>query len=225
MNILAIETSSKVGSIALMSHDRVHQERMGDPYQFASQISVKVGQLCQTSKIALSDIDWVIVGSGPGSFTGIRVGIAYALGLAFQRLNPILTTSSLELIQISEFNDHDKIMIYLPSYNDSLFISLWEKKSLSWNQIFEEKLVPSEEIIPFLKDKKICWVGPNQDYIGDLCLKLNQDKPELISEVKLEAKNMIKLFQQKRLNKLDQTPIRYIRPFYAKNKKGEEIWM
>lgn len=80
--ILAIESAIRGGSICLIDGETVLGERYGNgDVSRAEDLLANIADLCESSGIAMSQFDTIAVSRGPGSYTGIRIGIATALGL------------------------------------------------------------------------------------------------------------------------------------------------
>jgi tRNA threonylcarbamoyladenosine biosynthesis protein TsaB len=95
MRVLALDTTHRTGSVALIDHDRVVLERAGD-------LSRAQGERLPAELAALGaawpSIDVFAVASGPGSFTGLRIGIATIQGLALVTRRPVVGVSALEAL-------------------------------------------------------------------------------------------------------------------------------
>ena len=102
MLFLAIETASEIGGVALLDGERLLGERrLGDsPSQHAATILVELNSLQADLGYRLDDIEAIALSIGPGSFTGLRIGLATALGLCFattRRIVPVPTLAALAL--------------------------------------------------------------------------------------------------------------------------------
>ncbi|OLD10107.1 MAG: tRNA (adenosine(37)-N6)-threonylcarbamoyltransferase complex dimerization subunit type 1 TsaB [Deltaproteobacteria bacterium 13_1_40CM_3_69_14] len=95
MRVLALDTSTPHTSCALLEDDRVVRERSFEP-------PAKAGDVLPAALGDLDGIDAVAVGLGPGSFTGLRVGLAAAKAIAYARKLPIAGASSLQAIAAGE---------------------------------------------------------------------------------------------------------------------------
>jgi len=83
LTILAIDTTSEFGSLALSRDGQIVAERvLHSPDGFAHVLFQAISELLRTASIPLEDIDIFAAASGPGSFTGVRVGLAAVKGLA-----------------------------------------------------------------------------------------------------------------------------------------------
>ena len=84
MRVLALDTTTRAGSVALLEDDRIVDERGGDGARtHAARLPAEITAIVDAHHLTLADIDLYAVASGPGSFTGLRIGIATIQGLAF----------------------------------------------------------------------------------------------------------------------------------------------
>lgn len=99
MRVLALDTTTRAGSVALVCDDRIVDERRGDAARtHAERCPAEILALAATHGLGLDDIDLFAVAAGPGSFTGIRIGIATAQGFAFTTGRPLVAVSALEAL-------------------------------------------------------------------------------------------------------------------------------
>ena len=106
MRILALDTTTRAGSVALVEDDGVIAERRGDPSRtHAERLPHEILALLADHGRQSSDIDLFAVASGPGSFTGLRVGIATIQGLAFVHGRRIAAVSALDALAQSAGRD------------------------------------------------------------------------------------------------------------------------
>jgi len=99
MKVLALDTTTRGGSVAIVDDDRVVDERSGDGARtHAERLPAEIVSIAAASQLALSDIDLYAVASGPGSFTGLRIGIATIQGLAFVHGRRVVAIPALEAL-------------------------------------------------------------------------------------------------------------------------------
>jgi|SRR5712671_4611811 len=95
MRVLALDTTTRAGSVALVENDRVVEERAGDASRsHGERLPAELAAL----GAAWPSIDVFAVAAGPGSFTGLRIGIATMQGLALVTGRPIVGVSALEAL-------------------------------------------------------------------------------------------------------------------------------
>src|SRR5690606_41807975 len=88
MRLLAIETSSRIGSIALLDGSDVAERFIATPREQAELVLPLVDDLLGAHDIGLPDLDALVLGRGPGSFTGLRIAAAVVQGLAIAAARP-----------------------------------------------------------------------------------------------------------------------------------------
>jgi tRNA threonylcarbamoyladenosine biosynthesis protein TsaB len=99
MLVLSLDTTTGAGSAALLDDDRIVEERRGDPSRsHAERLPGDLTALLSAHGVALPSIDLFAVAAGPGSFTGLRVGIATMQGLALVGGRQIVGVSTLEAL-------------------------------------------------------------------------------------------------------------------------------
>lgn len=106
MKLLAIETSSAVGSLALLDGDSVAQREIATPRAQSESVLPGVGELLDEAGLALGSLDAIAFGRGPGSFSGIRLGAAVAQGLALSKDLPVIPVSSLAAAAQRAWREH-----------------------------------------------------------------------------------------------------------------------
>jgi tRNA threonylcarbamoyladenosine biosynthesis protein TsaB len=99
MHVLALDTATRAGSVALVEDDRVVVEREGDAARsHGERLPAELLELLRPCGLSLADVDLFAVAAGPGSFTGLRIGVATIQGLAFVTGRPVVPVSRLEAL-------------------------------------------------------------------------------------------------------------------------------
>ncbi|MGH9370393.1 MAG: tRNA (adenosine(37)-N6)-threonylcarbamoyltransferase complex dimerization subunit type 1 TsaB [Vicinamibacterales bacterium] len=97
--ILSLDTTSRAGSVAVVRDDVVIAEVTGDPaITHGQRLPGELRRALETAAVTLDQIDLLAVAAGPGSFTGLRVGIASMQGLACSRGLKVVPVSTLEAL-------------------------------------------------------------------------------------------------------------------------------
>ena len=99
MHVLSLDTTTRAGSVALVEDGRIVEERSGDAARtHAERLPGELIALLAAHGRTLADVDLFAVASGPGSFTGLRIGIATIQGAAFVHHRPVVPVSALEAL-------------------------------------------------------------------------------------------------------------------------------
>lgn len=96
--LLAIETSGAVGSLALRRGATLHERTLASARDQAEQLLPFVAELLGAADVAIAELDGIVFGRGPGSFTGLRIATAVAQGLALATQKPVIGISSLAAV-------------------------------------------------------------------------------------------------------------------------------
>jgi tRNA threonylcarbamoyladenosine biosynthesis protein TsaB len=95
VKLLALDTATSTAGIAVVDGDRVLGEARHDTAGRGADLLVAIDRLCREAGVAPGELDAIAVGAGPGSFTGLRIGMATAKGIAFAANRPLWAVSSL----------------------------------------------------------------------------------------------------------------------------------
>src|SRR3954463_13196783 len=99
MRVLALDTTTRAGSVAVVDDGRVLVEQTGDAARtHAERLPAEVLDALAAAGLALRDVELFAVASGPGSFTGLRIGIATIQGFAFVSQKPVVPVSALRAL-------------------------------------------------------------------------------------------------------------------------------
>ena len=123
--ILAVETATLAGSIAIVRGEKVIGSSNGDPaVSHSNTLLADLDQLLARTKTALRDIDLFAVAAGPGSFTGLRIGIATVKALASTLARPTAAVPTLQAIALAGGSAEASVAL-LPAGRGEVFAQLF----------------------------------------------------------------------------------------------------
>ena len=158
MLILSISTSSNIASVALSEDSNCIEELLIDNNKTHSETLVPlIEELLSKTNTKLSDVNLIACDIGPGSFTGIRIGISTVKAIA-QSLNiPIVDVSSLEGLAYLVNNSSSNICSLIDARNNQVYCGIFDKN----HNLIEDYLADDiNNILPIInKYKDICFVG------------------------------------------------------------------
>lgn len=99
MNILAMETATDVLHLALQTESGFCSETHTVGRRFSETLILKIQDICSRQDLAIGDLDLVVCTNGPGSFTGLRVGMASAKGISLAQSIPLVSLSTMQIMQ------------------------------------------------------------------------------------------------------------------------------
>lgn len=151
MLLLAIDTSGSQGGVALMDGEQVLTEAglMLDG-KASTTLLPTIDQLFQQAGIKTRDLEALAVALGPGSFTGIRIGLATAQGIA-QALNlPVYGLSSLRVLAEPHKTGSGPLAVLRRARAGESYFCVYDAR---WNEIVPEGRYPDDEIIRLLHER------------------------------------------------------------------------
>jgi tRNA threonylcarbamoyladenosine biosynthesis protein TsaB len=131
--ILALDTTTRGGSVAVTDDDRVLALVRGDESRtHGERMPGEMARALEVAGIARERIDLLAVATGPGAFTGLRIGLAAMQGLAMTLTRPVIGVSALDALagQIST-SDGDFILPWMDAQRGDVFATLIERASRS----------------------------------------------------------------------------------------------
>ncbi|MEO6238569.1 MAG: tRNA (adenosine(37)-N6)-threonylcarbamoyltransferase complex dimerization subunit type 1 TsaB [Vicinamibacterales bacterium] len=130
MLILAIDTTTRAGSLAVARDGRVLHELVGNTAtSHAQRLPLDVTAVCAAAGVTLEQIDLFAVAAGPGSFTGLRVGIASVQGLAYATGRKVVPVSALEAIASTSVEDERRpVAAWMDAQRAQVFAQLFDPR-------------------------------------------------------------------------------------------------
>jgi tRNA threonylcarbamoyl adenosine modification protein YeaZ len=152
---LAINTSTAQAQLALFKDQIFIKETSWVKEKSHSEV------ITQAYTELINDVDpqqisAVYCVNGPGSFTGLRVGVNFAKALAYSLSRPLYSINALSLFALSAMNEKGPLLSVMDSQKNSVFLALWNQKRE--NQFFNE-VVPISQLDQVIKEPLIC-TGP-----------------------------------------------------------------
>ena len=159
--LLAFETSAKAASVALFDGDRL----LGESYQntgltHSQTLMLMAEDLLKNCGAAVSDLTCVAVAAGPGSFTGVRIGVSAAKGLAWGREIPCYGVSTLEAMALGLGVDNGYILPAMDARRNQVYTALFSAENGVVSRLFADSAIALSELKEKLPaDKPIFLVG------------------------------------------------------------------
>jgi tRNA threonylcarbamoyladenosine biosynthesis protein TsaB len=223
MKILAFDTSSQYLSIAISKNASILSQKNIKMKQFKHnrELLPKIDYMLKKNKLAIDDIDIVSMGKGPGSFTGLRIGLALAKGLVFMSKRKLHAVSSFDAAAlnvsktgslIAVIEDARKQRVYGCLYKNENELERLTDYSLlrykDFKKLVKKNLKKSQKEIIFLKNGLSIY---REDLRKSFTNAVFADEKQWISK----ASNIAKLtYLDFKSNKINKTKDREIEPLY-----------
>ena len=153
MNILAFESSAKTASVALSQDGKLVGVMTVDAGLTHSEILLPMAEdLLKESKLTFGDIGAYAVTTGPGSFTGIRIGVATVKGLAFGKNTPCMSISSLEGLAYNLMGLKGIFVPVMDCRRNECYTALFSSDGETIERLSPDTQMRIVDLAPMLKD-------------------------------------------------------------------------
>lgn len=157
MKILFIDTHDELLTVALKIEDKINKKEVESINSHSVILLPLIESLIKEENINVEDLDRIVVVNGPGSFTGVRIGLTVAKTFGFAKNIPVYPISSLKAYLVSTDTNTNKISIIEDTRG--YYVCAFDKDN---NEILEEQYLEDEpkydyEVVPLVLDiNKIC---------------------------------------------------------------------
>lgn len=179
MRVLAIETSSKVLGVAVLDDKGCGLERNYNlGLRHASHLIPTIKDLLKRAKLKLKDINAYCISIGPGSFTGLRIGVATVKGLSIADRKKVVAVPSLDVLAYNIKPTKDKICVIVDAKKEKLYSCFYEHRKTGLKRISPYLLIGYEELFKKLNTQKndILLVGDGIEKLIAYSLELREKK-------------------------------------------------
>lgn len=153
MIILALETSAKAASCAVDRDGMLLAEFFTNTgFTHSETIMPMVSSLLECAKISIDDIDLFAVANGPGSFTGVRIGIAAAKGMAMAQDKPCAGVSSLEALAYNLSAFSGTVVPVMDARRAQVYAAIFSGDSENIRRETDDEAIAIDELAAKLKD-------------------------------------------------------------------------
>ena len=152
MKLLGVETSSMVFSAAVCDGGRILSSRKSeDPARRSDGLTELIQETLRSAGLTVTELDGLAISIGPGSFTGLRVGVTMVKTLAWALKKKILPVSTLEVIAhnfSSGGRSHEPIGLFLDARKGKVYAALFEPEAPGrLKRLKPDQLLPPEEAL------------------------------------------------------------------------------
>ncbi len=158
--VLAFDTSTVRSSVALLEGKELRAEiRLHSPQTHSINLLSIIDYLLRRMDWTLKDLNLIAVGNGPGSFTGIRIGIATALGLARSLGIPFVEISGLDVLAHQVSYLEGRIGVILNAHRAQAFYAEYAGRRGNIRAIRKSQLIDISALEHHLRDRHLYLVG------------------------------------------------------------------
>lgn len=213
--ILAIDTSTEACSVALFYQNEITHDFIISERDHTKKILPMVDNILHQAGCSLSQLDAIAFAQGPGSFTGVRIGIGVAQGLALGIDVPMIAVSTLQTLAQGAYRTKcaTKVIPAIDARMGEVYLGQYHYQDQQWQTIIPECVIKPEDVVTKIQNID------NNDYSAGTGWQTYPNMLAMIkpSEVLLpEAQDLVVIAQQKWLRK-EVVKVEEVEPTYLRN--------
>ena len=192
LNLLAVETSTELCSVALLRGDELFVEEILVENRHSEVLVPMIRRLLERSRLTAAQMDAFGFGQGPGSFTGIRIACGIVQGLAFAARRPVVPVPS--LLALAEQSNEGRVIAALDARMGEAYLAAYARSGDDWDEVIAPRLA-SREGLPPLPGPRWAATGSGFDrfdwlrdaYRGSVDMRIEGDLPKARSVARIAA--------------------------------------
>ena len=212
--ILCLETSTTNCSVAIAVDGEIIalQEDNNHQYSHAEKLHSFIDQVLAKSGILKSSLQAIAVSKGPGSYTGLRIGVSAAKGLCFAIDVPLISIPTLEALAHQAVIENGLIIPMLDARRLEVYAAVFSSEN---DQIRETKaeVLDKNSYYNYLKINNVCFIGDGVEKFKALC----KHKNAIFMEGKLPSAKQMGALAEIKYRKNDFEDVAYFEPYYLKD--------
>ena len=166
MKILAVETSTESCSVAVWAEGVEHVRETIAGQRHSELLMGMLDDALKESGFRVADMDGIAFGSGPGSFTGIRIACGVVQGLAFAAHKPVIAIPS--LLALAEAANACRVIAAFDARMGETYLAAYERDGMAWKCVIEPRLADFQSMPP-VEGKGWIGIGSGFDSHAYVC--------------------------------------------------------
>ena len=226
MKILAIDTSSDCCSVAILEDDKIIKEiELKDEKTHSQKLMPLIDSLLKACHYNIKDFDLFACSKGPGSFTGIRIGISTIKAFADATNKPIIGISSLKSLAYNIDSSDSYVVSLIDAKHENVYWGIFEKKNEIYQKVMNYSFNSIHEVLVQLKllKKQIIFVGNGGILYQDMIKSELKDRASFI-ESKGSNDCKASSIGIAAFHKFSNATVSPITPLYLKKSSAELLW-
>jgi tRNA threonylcarbamoyladenosine biosynthesis protein TsaB len=223
MKMLGIETATDLCGVGISDSGRLVAEyRLHRKYTHAERLPEAIERLCEDAGLLLRELDGVAVSIGPGSFTGLRIGLGIAKGIAVGLKKPLTAVPTMDGIIMAVPPMAQLACVLLVARKGEMYRSLYRWDAHSWKVQGNVSLVPEQKVADGLPDAPVLFVGEGSVLCRERILQLFPKSLFINETFGLPSAVRIAQKGEEKLKNNDAADIQSLIPMYLKRFQGVE---
>ena len=226
MRILAIETATVAGSVAILDDEAglIGEIRTDIRIVHAERLMPSIEWLLRSSRTSIEDIGAFAISIGPGSFTGLRIGLATAKGFAYATGKPLIPVPTLDAFARTLPFSSYTVCPMLDARKNEVYTALYKWEGPVINKVMLETAISPEALLNELKGPILFTGEGTVKYRGMITDKLKEDALFApASKMTTAASTVAELALEEIRAGRETDPVALV-PFYIRKSEAELKW-
>lgn len=212
--ILNIETATTNCSVSLSKEGEtfILKEDYGNGYSHAERLHVYIEEVLEQANLSLKDIEAIAISKGPGSYTGLRIGVSTAKGLCFAADKPLVSISTLESLSHQVKVEDGLIVPMLDARRMEVYSAVFDANHKQIRDV-QAEVLDETSFADYLANGKVYFIGNGVEKTKTLISHPNA----IFIEGKLPSANEMSSLTFDKYKKDDIEDVAYFEPYYLKD--------
>jgi tRNA threonylcarbamoyladenosine biosynthesis protein TsaB len=193
LNLLAVETSTELCSVALLRGGELFVEEALAENRHSELLVPMIRKVFERSRLAASQMHAFGFGQGPGSFTGIRIACGIVQGLAFAANRPVVPVPS--LLALAEQSNEGRVIAAVDARMGEAYLAAYARNGVDWDEVIAPRLADAASL-PALPGRRWTATGSGFDrhpwlrdaYRESVEMRIEEDLPRAGAVARIAAR-------------------------------------
>ncbi|WP_265164753.1 tRNA (adenosine(37)-N6)-threonylcarbamoyltransferase complex dimerization subunit type 1 TsaB [Salinimicrobium tongyeongense] len=213
--ILCIETATTNCSVALENNGKLLalKEDYSNNYSHAERLHLFIEEILRENEVEAKDLDAIAVSKGPGSYTGLRIGVSAAKGLCFALNVPLISIATLRSLALQVKQEKDGFIIPLL---DARRMEVYTAGfTADYRKVFDTRaqILSEDSFSKYLENAAVTFIGSGVEKFSKICTHPNAT----FIEGKLPSAAEMTVLAAEKFQKQKFEDVAYFEPYYLKD--------
>jgi tRNA threonylcarbamoyladenosine biosynthesis protein TsaB len=195
VNLLAVETSTELCSVALLRGTDLYVEEVLAENRHSERVVPMLRKVLERSHLSARQMDAFAFGQGPGSFTGIRIACGLVQGLAFAAGRPVVPVPT--LLALAEQSNESRVIAALDARMNEAYVAAYARSGDDWDEVIAPRLADADTL-PSLPGRSWAATGSGFDrhpwlrdaYRESVAMRFEGDLPRAGAVARIAARRL-----------------------------------
>lgn len=222
MKILGIDTATPYLALGIVEENKVLSDiRFNARQTHAQLLMLNIDKILKDAELELLDLDGIAISIGPGSFTGLRIGLATAKGLCFGSGKPLMAVPTLDALVYFNLSAPYPLVPLLDAKKNEVYAAVYDAKKDIPERISDYWVLPLEKLVAKIPEEVI-FLGPELEVFMKRLKELYKGKPHFLKgEKNLPSGTAVAFLGLKKFKRSEFEDLEKIEPMYLRKSEAE----